>query len=132
MYIRFQSPTANARGVHPGIFALVNGLAAEGSLSPEEERLRVEGNAWFEAHFTDPSTVDALVYDRELNPGAVAWFRDSSAELVARASGYLAVLKAHGVPCAKVASENPGRIVYEDADQIVVVPENEKRAATPA
>jgi len=122
MFVRFQSPTANARGVHPGIFALVNGLAADGVLSADEERLRSEGNAWFEANFTDPSTVDPDVYDRGLNPGAVAWFKSTSSHLVDRASGYLAILDAHGVPCEVATSDSPGRVIYEDADQIVVVP----------
>lgn len=122
MYIRFQSPTPNGRGTHPGIFALVNGLAAEALLTRSEELFRVEGNAWFEDNFTDPSTVDASIYDRNANPGAVAWFKESSAELVARASGYLAILEAHGVACERVTSELPGRIIYEDADQVLVVP----------
>ena len=122
MYVRFQSPTPNARGVHPGVFALVNGLAADGLLTEQEELFRREGNAWFHANFTDPSTVDPDIYDRELNPGAVAWFKSSSRHLVDRASTYVAMLDAHGVPCEMVASDAPGRTIYEDADQIVVVP----------
>ena len=118
-YVRFQSPTPNARGVHPGIFALVNGLTG---LSPAEERMRHEGNAWFEANFTDPSTVDPGVYDRESNPGAVAWFKSSSPQLVERASRYLDLLAAHGVACERATSDDPGRIIYEDSDQVVVVP----------
>ena len=120
-YVRFQSPTANARGVHPGIFALANGLTG---LSAGEERLRSEGNAWFEANFTDPSTVDPGVYDREANPGAVAWFKDSSPHLIERASRYLDLLAAHGVACERAESDAPGRIIYDDEHQIVVVPWN--------
>ena len=118
-YVRFQSPTANARGVHPGVFALANGLT---DLSPEEQRLRAEGNAWFEANFTDPSTADPGVYDRESNPGAVAWFKSSSPQLVERASQYLDLLAAHRVACERAISDDPGRIIYEDSDQVVVVP----------
>jgi len=118
-YVRFQSPTPNARGVHPGIFALVNGLTG---LSPADERLRTAGNAWFEQNFTDPSTVDPGVYDREANPGAVAWFKGTSPHLVERASRYLDLLAAHGVACERAESDAPGRIVYEDEHQVVVVP----------
>jgi hypothetical protein len=40
-----------------------------------------------------------------------------------RADGYLEILDAHGVRCAKLVTDRPpGRIIYEDGDQIVVVP----------
>jgi len=132
IYVRFQSPTPNARGVRPGIFALVNGLAADGLLTADEERLRLEGNAWFHANFTDPTTVDSTIYDRTLHPGAVAWFKDSATHLIDRASEYLAVLDRHGIPYEKAVTDDPGLVIYEDADQVVVVPvaAREKRAAT--
>jgi len=122
LFVRFQSPAANARGVHPGVFALVNGLAASGLLTEEEERFRRSNNDWFSQNFTDPSEVDALVYDREVNPGATAWFALSSPHLVERVDGYLAILDRHDVPWERVESATPGRIIYEDADQVVVVP----------
>ena len=132
IYVRFQSPTPNARGVRPGIFALVNGLAADGLLTADEERLRLEGNAWFHANFTDPTTVDPTVYDRGLHPGAVAWFKVSATHLIDRAAQYLAVLERHGVACEKAVTDAPGVLIYEDADQVVVVPAagHGKRAAT--
>ena len=121
-FVRYQSPTVNARDVHPGLFALVNGLAADGVLTHDEETFRRESNDWYNANFVDPTSVAPDTYDRDLNPGAVAWFRSTSPHLIERVGGYLAILAAHGVPCIRVESDAPGRVIYEDADQVVVVP----------
>lgn len=39
-----------------------------------------------------------------------------------RVEGYLEILAAHLVACERVESTDPGRVIYEDADQVVVVP----------
>ena len=121
-YLRFQSPHRNDRGRFTGVFGLVNNLAREGRLSEEQEAFRRLNNKWYDAAYTDPSTVDATVYDEEVNPGAAAWFKPSATHLLARVPGYLEILSAHGVDCQVLRSTDPGRVVYEDDVQIVVVP----------
>lgn len=121
-YMRFQSPHRNSRGQFTGVFGLVNNLAREGRLSEEREAFRRRGNRWFDAAYTDPSTVDPSVYDDTVNPGAAAWFKPSATHLLARVPGYLEILSAHGVECRLLRSADPGRVVYEDDVQIVVVP----------
>lgn len=122
IYLRYQSPTRNRRGFFPGVFGLVNGLANDGLLTAEQAEFRRVNNAWYEANVVDPSTVDATVYDRAVNPGAAAWFKESAAHVTGRVGGYLAILADHGVPCVLVRSTDPGRVVYEDEHQVVVVP----------
>ncbi|WP_439385781.1 hypothetical protein [Amycolatopsis lexingtonensis] len=69
----------------------------------EQEEFRRTNHAWYESHYTNPATIDPAVYDH--------------------AAGYLEILDAHDVRWDKLAShEAPGRVIYEDADQIVVVP----------
>ncbi|MFF3772073.1 hypothetical protein [Streptomyces sp. NPDC002232] len=121
-YVRFQAPHRNSRGHFTGVFGLVNNLARDGRLSDEQESFRRSNNSWYDAAYTDPSTVDPQVYDGKVNPGAAAWFKSSATHLIARVSGYLEILSAHGVDCQTVRSADPGRIVYEDDVQIVVVP----------
>lgn len=128
MYVRFQGTSRNRRGTFPGVFGLVNGLAFEGKLTEEQERFRRVNNDWYHANFTNPSDVDPTVYDRAVNPGAAAWFKASAAELIARVDGYLEILAAHGVECVPVRSSAPGRVIYEDEHQIVVVPAGPKPA----
>ncbi|WP_211332487.1 hypothetical protein [Nocardioides aurantiacus] len=104
-----------------GIFALANGLAQDGRLSPAEHIEWRAGNDWYEAAFTDPTTVDPSIYDRAINPTATAWFKVSATHLTDRLQRYLDILQTHGVACVRVESVNPGRIIYEDTDQVVVV-----------
>ncbi|MEU2559391.1 hypothetical protein ABZ626_08665 [Streptomyces longispororuber] len=116
------------RGHFPGVFALVNGLAKEGKLTAEQERFRRANNDWYDAAYPTP---DASVYDPERNPGAVAWFRTTATHLVERVPGYLEILAAHGVECQEVRSADPGRVVYKDDVQVVVVPPPSGAGAVP-
>ncbi|AEM88408.1 hypothetical protein Strvi_9118 [Streptomyces violaceusniger Tu 4113] len=122
LYVRFQSTVRNRRGHFTGVFGLVNGLARDGKLTAEQERFRRANNDWYNAAYPDPSSVDPGVYDRELHPGAAAWFKSTSQDLIKRVDGYLEILAAHGIACCMMRSSDPGRIVYEDEYQIVVVP----------
>ncbi len=122
-YVRFQSAEPNAEGRHPGFLGLMNGLSKAGKLTTEQEEFRRVNHAWYESHYTNPAAVDPTVYDHSINPGATAWFKVSAATLIARAAGYIRILDAHGVRCAKLVSHHPpGKIIYEDDDQIVVIP----------
>ncbi|NEB84718.1 hypothetical protein G3I43_11115 [Streptomyces anulatus] len=122
MYVRFQSTERSPRGHFPGIFALANGLAREGRLTEEQHRFWRAANDWYDAAYTDPSQVDPSVYDPGVNPGAVAWFKGTATRLLDRVPGYLTLLAAHGVPYERLESADPGRVVYEDEHQVVVVP----------
>ncbi|MFI0978135.1 hypothetical protein ACH4SP_14195 [Streptomyces sp. NPDC021093] len=122
-YVRFQGTAPHPRGHFPGVFALVNGLARDGKLTPEQEVFRRANNDWYDAAYPEPSSIDPSVYDHSVNPGAVAWFKSTSTGLIARVPGYLEILDAHGVECVEVRSAGaPGRVVYEDEWQVVVVP----------
>jgi hypothetical protein len=122
-FVRFQSPVPSARGTHVGVFALVNGLGRRGVLSGADELSWREHNRWFEAAYVDPSTVDASVYDRQTNPLATAWFTsDAAADLVRATAEHCTILDRHGVAWERVESDDPGRVVYEDRHQVVVVP----------
>ncbi|MFD7655874.1 hypothetical protein ACFV4N_18020 [Actinosynnema sp. NPDC059797] len=122
-YVRFQGADRHEDGFFPGVFWLINRLARDGVLTEEQELFRRTNNAWYDAAYTTPSHVDPTVFDPAVNPGAVAWFKaDAAAHLVERVHGYLEVLAAHGVVCEAVRSTDPGRVVYEDEHQVVVVP----------
>ncbi|MFZ3573702.1 hypothetical protein ACOKM5_44185 [Streptomyces sp. BH097] len=121
-YVRFQSAVSDERGQFKGVFGLVNNLARTGRLTAEQDRFRSENNAWYDAAYPDPSTVDPSVYDPAVHPGAAAWFKPSASHLIERVAGYLEILSAHGVDCRAVKSTDPGRVIYEDDVQIVVLP----------
>lgn len=119
-YVRYRSPDPNARGARVGIFALANGLAAHGELDPDEAAWLRENNAWYNAAYASP---DSALFDRDVNPITECWFAATATHLLARVDGYLDLLDRHGVPWERVESEDPGRIVYRDAVQVVVAPE---------
>jgi hypothetical protein len=120
-YVRFQAAVRNGQDRFPGVFGLVNGLAREGRLTEAQERFRRANNDWYEANFTNPGAVDPSVYDQERHPGAAAWFKSSAVHLIERVAGYLAILDAHQVEWVRLDSQDPGLIIYADADQVVVV-----------
>ena len=62
VFVRYQSPVPDRRGRRIGVFGLVNMLGQRGYLSAEEEEFRRTTNAWYDATYTNPSTVDPTVY----------------------------------------------------------------------
>jgi len=122
-YIRYQSPVPDERGRHIGVFGLTNMLGRRGRLSAADEKFRVEANAWYDAAYTNPSTIDPRVYDESIHPITAAWFKTSATHLIARVDRYLELLKRYEVPCVRLETDSvPGRVIYEDEFQVVVVP----------
>jgi hypothetical protein len=119
-YIRYQSPVPDRRGRRIGIFGLVNMLGQRGILSAGEEQFRRTTNAWYDATYVNPSTVDPTVY--EANPLAAAWFATPPEQLLEPIPGYLAILAVRNLPCERYTSSSPGRVIYKDPHQVVVVP----------
>lgn len=114
-YVRFRSACAGAKGYKVGVFGLVNVLGKHGMLTPEEERFRRENNAWYDTAYPSPASC------YQDHPAAVAWFKDTAAELLERIPGYLAILDAHRIAWEEARTSTPGLIVYEDACQVLAV-----------
>ncbi|NYJ18183.1 hypothetical protein [Nesterenkonia sandarakina] len=103
----------------------MNGLAHEGRLSPTQHQQWRTTNDWFNAAYPNPSHLDPTIYDRAINPGAVAWFKEEATHLMDRVPAYLAILASHGVACVRRTTTDPGRIVYEDESQVIAIPHQE-------
>lgn len=121
-FVRFQSMVPNRRGSYPGVFALANGLAGEGSLAPADAAWMRASNDRADALYVDPTTVVADCYDPVLNPGARSWFTSSATELLEFTRGYLDLLDRYDVRWVELRTSTPGRVTYEDAVQVVAVP----------
>ncbi len=123
-YIRFQSPHRNSRGDFTGVFSVSSTIWRGRAGSRRNKKpSAAANNRWYDAAYPNPSTVDPDIYDDDINPGAAAaWFKPSATHLLDRVPGYLEILSAHGIDCRALRSVDPGRVVYEDAAQIVVVP----------
>ena len=108
----------NSRGAYIGIFGLANGLARSGRLGPSDWSWWQSSNDWFDAAYPDPATVDPTLFDRTRNPIVTCWFKDTAT----RVDGYLALLQRHDIGCGRRQTSDPGRVLYDDAVQVVVAP----------
>lgn len=120
-YVRYESAQPNSRGRHPGVFALANGLAQSGKLTPEDWAWWRANNDWLNDAYTDPGTIDPTLFDRSRHPVVACWFKASARNLLSRVPGYLDLLDRYGVPWAERRSAEPGKILYEDTVQVVAV-----------
>lgn len=101
---------------------MTNGLRDSGLLSAADAEWVRSQNAHGERTYTDPSTVVADCYDTSLNPGARSWFKDDATDLLQMAHRYTTLLDRYEVPWVELRTPDPGRIVYDDAVQVVAVP----------
>lgn len=122
-FVRYQStvPHRTRQGVYLGVFAMVNTLSKQGCLSTEQEEFPRVTNRWFDEHLPLPTDAAPDVYS-EASPQAVAWFKSSAQEYLARVPGYLRILDAHMIEWNEIVTDDPGAILYEDAFQVVASP----------
>lgn len=120
MFVRYQAAVANANGRCPGVFAIANGLAADGILSSVERSWWRASNDWLNAAYPDPATVDASIFDRGINAATSCWFKSSACHLLERVSGCLTILDAHGIGWVELRRIRVGPVLYEDDVQVVV------------
>lgn len=121
-FIRYQSAVPNRHGRFPGVFAMANGLRDAGLLGEDDEQWLQSANNNATAAYADPTTVVPECYDAGLNPGARSWFKSESTQLLDMTSAYLDLLDRRNVPWMALRTRSPGRLVYEDAVQVVAVP----------
>lgn len=121
-FVRYEASMPNGRGLHPGVFALANGLARDGRLSAVDWASWRSANDHYDAAYADPTTVDRSVYDRSINPSAQSWFKRTSTHLLTGVEFYTDLLHRYGVGWRVLYSNDPGRVLYEDDVQIVVAP----------
>lgn len=123
LFIRFESAMANRRGRRPGVFAMANGLAHNGQLTAAEWAWWRANNDWMDAAYPDPATVVPGLFDMSRHPVIECWFKETARHLLARVPGYLELLDRHGVAWVERRTSSPGRILYDDSVQVVVVPD---------
>jgi hypothetical protein len=97
-----------------GLFTVSRNLRDEGQLEPYEVQWLDQVYDWFNAELPCPP------FTRCQYPvDAVSWFRCSATRFVARMWDLAALLREHNQPVRLLKSVDPGRILYEDAFQIV-------------
>jgi hypothetical protein len=122
IFLRFEAAEPNENGRRPGVFGLANGLARSGRLTDAEWTWWRANNDQLGAAYTDPATVDPALFDRTVHDEVRCWFKSSAEHLIALVPGTLRLLDTYGVAWVERRSLRPGRVLYEDDVQVVVVP----------
>lgn len=121
-YVRYEATEPNRRMTYPGVFALANGLAHTKRLTPEDLTWWRTHNDLMNDAYPDPAATDPSVYDRDLHPGARAFFRADAHDLLRITRGYLDLLDRYDVGWRELRTYDPGRILYADDVQVVAEP----------
>jgi hypothetical protein len=99
-----------------GVITEARLLRDRGELSASETARLEESYAWFNENLPVPP-FDIGRWPRDV----VAWFKDDAGESVRRMWEIVSLLRDHDIPVRLLKSANPGRVVYEDLNQVVVV-----------
>ncbi len=119
MFLRFVvgADSENAAWL-TGVITMARILRDEGELYGYEADLLKATFDWLNRNLPCPPFGEKLG-SGEWTPDAVCWFREDAREAVGRLWDIVAILREHGVPVRLVSAERPGKIVYEDAWQVV-------------
>jgi hypothetical protein len=119
MYVRFVvgDDAENASWL-TGVFTEARLLRDDGKLYAYEVDHLEATYAWFNDHLPCPPFAPKL-RSVEWTSDAVAWFRDDAGEPLRRIWDLVHLLRENGVPVRLVTADRPGKIVYQDAYQVV-------------
>jgi hypothetical protein len=119
MYVRFVvgDDAENASWL-TGVFTEARLLRDDGKLYAYEVDHLEATYAWFNDHLPCPPFAPKL-RSGEWTCDAVAWFRDDAVEPLRRIWDLVHLLRENGVPVRLVTTDRPGKIVYQDAYQVV-------------
>ncbi len=126
MYVRFirEEFLAEAR-CHAGFFdAAYDAWYDRGDTDWRHVELRRELD-WFNARLDTPDRFRQKIGRGRPRPG-VCWFRDSATDHVSRARYVAYLLGELGRPIAELRSPGPGTVIWQDAHQIVAIPQRDR------
>jgi hypothetical protein len=129
MYMRFaiaKRDEDSGRGL--GIFHAAGLLRDHGALEPWEANALFEIRDWFNQNLDKPdrfTTAKPPHYRKQAK--AIAWFKHSALEHIARARQMAEILGRHGITVEVHQAQRVGYVVYEDEFQIVAEPFSDVR-----
>lgn len=115
-YVRIQTTYCGKTGKPVGIFGACHHLRRRGVLTAEEDALFRQIDDWFIEHLPQPPFYMLGNPDK-----AITWFKASATDMLERLTPLVKILETHNVVYDLVRTDNPGRIIYEDAFQVAVV-----------
>ena len=98
-----------------GVVTTAELLRRDGRLTPDEEWAFRDALEWFNENVPCPP-FSTSGWSRE----AVCWFKDGAGEAIGRIRDLVRLLESAGVPVRMLRTRRPGKVLYEDAFQVVV------------
>ena len=121
-FVRFATTTQHPQSNEPrGIFSALYALENADRLDEAERAWFAKQERWFDVNLKKPERF-ARSGRPNATPRAIAWFKDSATEHIARMHALAALLRSKDVQVEIATVDRPGYIVYEDEHQVAAEP----------
>jgi hypothetical protein len=123
MYLRFTTQFINPYDeLETGIFLALRYLRDDHSLTKDDDVNKLKGlSAWFNRNPEKPTRFSngTNKYNASVS---LSWFKDSAKEHIKKIQDFVEIAEKYDIIIDRIASKNPGYIVFEDEHQISAVP----------
>ena len=127
MYIRYETDIKLKTGIlGKGVFAAMGDLKRRSVMTNEETFWYQQVATWFNERLQNPDCFE-LPVDTPISNIAKSWFSPDALEFIDKTESVALLLQRYGIGVEKLTSNDPGKVIYKDINQVVVLPyENEK------
>lgn len=123
MYLRFTTQFINPYGeLETGIFMALKYLRDDHALTKDEHVNKLkELSGWFSRNLDKPTRFSNGTSKFNANV-SLSWFKDSAKEHIKKIQDLIEIAEQYDIIIDRIASKNPGYIVFEDEYQVSAVP----------
>ena len=123
MYIRFTTQFINPYGeLETGIFMALKYLRDDYTLTKDEDINKLkELSQWFNRNLEKQTRFSKGTSKHNVNV-SLSWFKDSAKEHLKKIQDLIEIAEEYDIIINRIASKNPGYVVFEDEYQISAVP----------
>jgi len=123
MYLRFTTQFINPYGdLETGIFMALKYLREDYPLTKDDDIQKLkELTLWFNQNLEKPKRFSNGT-SKNNEDISLSWFKDSAKDHIKKMQEFIAIAETYDIIIERIASKNPGYIVFEDEFQVSAVP----------
>jgi len=123
MYLRFTTQFINPYNeLETGIFMALKFLRDDHSTTKDEDVKKLKQlSVWFDKNLDKPTRFSNASNKSPANV-SLSWFKDSAKEHIQKIHELIEILEQYDFVVERLATKNPGYIVFEDEFQISAIP----------